>query len=302
MELSSPKSSSSSQVPPPRACATCRKFVIPYFLSFMKNCDQCRAANRKKKQQAADRKRQREAAIAKAMKSITAIAHERPATPPVPRPTPVEQKENRVDLRATVVARPKKRPALHELEGEAHNAARNQMKSRIQALTKASKTIDSKALLDIPHGTSHSSPSGKEYQTATALYESLKKRSSNASILGRKINFNGYHVIVAVSTIDHLKRIDMVTNDLRKLARLSFDYTKPNHSYDFKTMARTASFQCTCLCQKSPSSLETRLMGSTSGPSTPKLCGGIVTITAVDDTTHPLDILGQRIRVRVEHK
>lgn len=65
-------------------------------------------------------------------------------------------------------------------------------------------------------------------------------------------------------------------------------------------MARTVTFQCTCLGHKSVST-DARLMGALPRVSMPKICGGTVTITAVDDGSHPLKILGQRIVVRVEH-
>lgn len=42
-------------------------------------------------------------------------------------------------------------------------------------------------------------------------------------------------------------------------------------------------------------------VASTSNQATPRLCGGKVNITVMDDNTHSLDILGQQITVRVEH-
>lgn len=42
-------------------------------------------------------------------------------------------------------------------------------------------------------------------------------------------------------------------------------------------------------------------VASTSDQSIPRLCGGKIIITVADDNTHPLQILGQQIIVRVEH-
>lgn len=40
---------------------------------------------------------------------------------------------------------------------------------------------------------------------------------------------------------------------------------------------------------------------STSSQASPRLCGGKINVTVLDDNTHTLDIPGQQIIVRVEH-
>ena len=51
------------------------------------------------------------------------------------------------------------------------------------------------------------------------MYDALKRRM----LVKKKLKFLGYHAIVAVSTISHAQCVQMVANDLRKIARLSFE-------------------------------------------------------------------------------
>lgn len=133
--------------------------------------------------------------------------------------------------------------------------------------------------------------------------------------------------------IDNAKRVEMVTNDLRKIARLPFECVAPQQdkienadlclrshkypemAYDFETRARITKFKCTCLGYEAPKPQPMTLNGNsgdlmkkarhaanTATPvQMPRACGGRVTITAVDDRTHPLRLVGQRIVVLVEH-
>ena len=157
------------------------------------------------------------------------------------------------------------------------------------------------------------------------MYDALKRRM----LVQKKLKFLGYHAIVAVSTISHAQRVQMVANDLRKIARLSFEcvflptatravrwliicfvcrHTKGLESHDFRTMARTLTFQCTCLGYEQ---VKPTLMGNagdlikmarmTSGVITPRICGGKIVVTAGNDETHPLNVLGQRVVVCVHH-
>jgi len=56
-----------------------------------------------------------------------------------------------------------------------------------------------------------------EFQTASNLYKQLKLKSSSKSF-----QFRGCHSIIIVPTIDNLKRVELVSKDLKKIAKLPF--------------------------------------------------------------------------------
>jgi hypothetical protein len=54
------------------------------------------------------------------------------------------------------------------------------------------------------------------------LYEKLKSKALRSSTAGKRLRFNGCHSIVAMSAIDNENRVEIVANDLRKIAGISF--------------------------------------------------------------------------------
>lgn len=149
------------------------------------------------------------------------------------------------------------------------------------------------------------------------------------------LQFHGSHTIVAVSSINNVKRINLVATDLRKIARLSFelrlDFLCDILLYiDIRPFFRlgnailspgpsgSATLSCPCNClghtqavappgpgkSNGPGSLvrwARANVASTASQAVPRMCGGKVNVTVLDDNTHPLNILGQQIIVRVEH-
>ncbi|KJA16219.1 hypothetical protein HYPSUDRAFT_47523 [Hypholoma sublateritium FD-334 SS-4] len=279
-------------------CATCRKVTVNP--ASFKNCPSCRETNRKKSQLAARRRRERQRRVSD-VNTFAALNRNSDDSDDAP-PTRPQPKENQPAVKAALAKKIAAKP-LRELEDEEKRVALAQLKNRLNivlaqtgakpatrpATTSSTQTID-----------------GKQYQTASAMYESLKRRM----LVQKKLKFHGHHAIVAVSTISHAQRVQMVANDLRKIARLSFEHTKGNESHDFQTMTRKLTFQCTCLGydQVKPTMkgnagdlIKMARLASGSGIMTPRVCGGKIVVSAGDDTTHPLNLLGQRIVVSVEH-
>lgn len=62
-----------------------------------------------------------------------------------------------------------------------------------------------------------------EFQTATEMYKALKVLSKSKSL-----HFHGSFSIVAVSSVDNSKRERLVAQELRKIAKLSFEYVGPS--------------------------------------------------------------------------
>ncbi|KAF8970917.1 hypothetical protein BDZ97DRAFT_1409125 [Flammula alnicola] len=302
-----------------KACATCKKSNVHTFSSF-KNCTKCREKNRLKSQLKDERKRAQLALQASLVPSMAVASYEAIGqTSVMKRIVDENRREGKAIVTATGAVKRKAPKALHELDAHEQRAVLIQMKNRLEATIKAASGGGAAPAPVVPHF----SKGAKEYQLATALYEAVKRRIQKCSSTQSKMNFSGYHAIVAVSTIDNLKRVEMVVKDLRKIARLPFDYTKSDQSYDFETRARTSTFQCTCLghapvqaAAPHPQAAvptgsmkgtqgdlirKARAMNAVSGLTVPRLCGGRVVVTAVDDGTHPLRIVGQRIIVRVEH-
>ncbi|KAF8152570.1 hypothetical protein B0H34DRAFT_726633 [Crassisporium funariophilum] len=188
---------------------------------------------------------------------------------------------------------------------------------------------------------------GIEYQTATALYSALRSKlftlssalSSKSTSHGNNnklLQFEASHAIIAVSTISNLKRAQLVSNDLRKIARLPFDLETASSPNAMNSSTQILSFTCTCqaafsavapsLSATTPTltpvlkpTLKTkgtqgdlirwarahaRLPAAKGSPSRSPgaACGGRVIVVVSDDVSHPVvGIPGQRIVVRVEH-
>ncbi|PPQ75772.1 hypothetical protein CVT26_000889 [Gymnopilus dilepis] len=326
--------------------------------------------NRQKKQVAAEKKAQKQKELSKFLASldVPSMGNMRPM-PLVEVDTNVssgvanklvtkKEDENSKGERVTSTGAVKRKSpkALHELEKDEKRVVlgmiKNDLMQRVEV--KGNKRVVSGVVRIGPADEkAEVADPGKEYQTATALYESLKKRvkkAANSTSASKLLRFKGFHSIIKVDTIDHQKRVELVAQDLRKIVRLSFEHTKPEASYDFKSQARTLTFKCTCLgyepapapppapaAARSASTPPAFAAKGTSGdlirqarawmasalnatssvgsagaaqvpaPQTqsvgiPRFCGGVVKITALDDTRHPLGIVGQRVVISVEHK
>ena len=63
---------------------------------------------------------------------------------------------------------------------------------------------------------------------ASSLYDALKSKALSSYPASKRetqfLQFHGSHSIIAVSYIGHIKRLKIVVNDLRKIARLSFTF------------------------------------------------------------------------------
>ncbi|KAJ2935315.1 hypothetical protein H1R20_g1779, partial [Candolleomyces eurysporus] len=162
---------------------------------------------------------------------------------------------------------------------------------------------------------------GREYQTATALYGGIRGKC-NAS---RKIHFSGFHTIVPTPEIDQKKRLDIVILDIRKIARVLFEYVSlisrtrplpapaptPNHWQKTKDDSMySATFKCACSTfdpMFQPKGAYEALQWQRQRRKAEKNgergeCNGTIKIAVEQDTTsHPFGIEGQRISVVIEH-
>ncbi|KAF9466668.1 hypothetical protein BDZ94DRAFT_1305909 [Collybia nuda] len=159
-------------------------------------------------------------------------------------------------------------------------------------------------------------PNYIEFQTATDMYRALKSQSKS-----KAFHFHGSFSIIAVSSVDNSKRERLVTQELRKIAKLSFEYDKP------KLLGSVLVYNCACtnysqLLRPQPrtSPLNTMVggepaprkhrpsdlavsVGLDSGGTnlSPVVCTGKILVSSEDDHSHPMGIRGQKITVRVEH-
>ncbi|KAF5378057.1 hypothetical protein D9615_007506 [Tricholomella constricta] len=163
-----------------------------------------------------------------------------------------------------------------------------------------------------------------EYQTATDMYKAIKALSKS-----KQFRFHGSFSIIAKADTDHFTRGRLVIDELRKIAKISFEYDKPISPVTKPSFR--VSFKCTCLAAapkpaKPVAALMTSDVIATSIPGigTPKhrqgnltgwagltrkvtdpeggaRCKGKVVIIAEPDMSHPLGIVGQKVTVIVEH-
>jgi hypothetical protein len=151
---SSPPPSQRRDPPAYRACATCKKLAIPPYIR-MVNCERCRAVKRNQKKRNLEQKLERQALYTKTFRNDM---DDSSSPAPDPQSPKSGLKENKHTVNAHAHAQPVKRTtskALHELEGDAQNAAMKQMKKRINVLAQASKGVGNTAVAHIL-GTSHS--------------------------------------------------------------------------------------------------------------------------------------------------
>jgi len=171
----------------------------------------------------------------------------------------------------------------------------------------------------------------KEYQTASSLYDTLKREVQASS--PSTLQFSGHHRIVANKDINNRKRTKMVVDDMRKIVRVPFELANVQKSKIAKTNAYGISYPCSCLgydtstvvsaapVATSTTSLKgtqgdlirqarARLaLNATGGQPEPEAaptkvrreCGGRVYVITKDDNSHPLGIPGQKISVGVQH-
>ncbi|KAF9443778.1 hypothetical protein P691DRAFT_737419 [Macrolepiota fuliginosa MF-IS2] len=257
-----------------RACTTCKHFHVP-IQDQRKTCERCR-----------EKSRLRNRMRAKAQAEPTGQMDES-ASPAVFGPD-------------SSASRPSKREAektLRELEGDEQKRALKMMKSSLNAMAQTS------TFHEVPP---RKTPSHTEYQKASLLYDAAKAARSKNGLC----NFSGCHSIVRCDNIDHGQRASMVTKDLRKIVKFPFKYDAPIRRVISENGVRLV-YSCTC-----KTSVPKQLTSSTnpSGPKpkfsaqsdentghTREVCGGSVSITVRDDTSHPLPIAGQQVIVRIKH-
>ena len=222
----------SPDITPKRLCQTCSKNVLEAFSSF-KNCVSCREKNRVKSQLKAQRKKERNAMVEKHR-----VAMERSTTVDAVVDTDDEIDSDGKENPHSSSGGPVKMKApisLRDLEGKERKTALKEMKRSLRKSMKEASSspiqpfIDPKRPVRISHFTrtlAHTSISQlekvKEFQNASALYDALKSKSSRANLSGARFNFSGCHSIIAVPDITNTKRVDLVTKDLKKIARLPF--------------------------------------------------------------------------------
>ncbi|KIM37379.1 hypothetical protein M413DRAFT_448447 [Hebeloma cylindrosporum] len=298
-----------------RACVTCKQYTIRDYMRY-KNCTTCREKNRFKQRLAAQRKQQRNQLWAMEMlngakSDISDSDDEDDGS------TGEENHETRPD--GAPPAKKRKMKLISELDGKEKEVALLDMKNGLK------RKLRKKVVVAPP-----TKSSGKEYQTASVLYDTLK-RKVQASSASEFLQFYGYHTIVANQDINNRTRTKMVVDDMRKIVRVPFDLTGVQKSQNATTKSYALTYPCACLGYDTPAAAapiapgnasskgtkgdlirQARVQlalsggsGSATGASAParvrRECGGRVYVLTKDDNSHPLGILGQRISVRVQH-
>ncbi|KAF4622643.1 hypothetical protein D9613_009042 [Agrocybe pediades] len=279
-----------------RPCVTCRK-PFPTYRASNKNCIDCRAKNRVKARQAKERKKMRDEMWRKSalereklMKMVDrSIVEEEDGDETEvdddgetdemdmlevvnslddhvrssPRAPAAGTSNGRLGL--VQMPKPKKRKMevvrspklLRDLEGQDQREALKVIKD---GLLYALSDLKMVGKLDLA-----ASKEGKEYQSASMLYDSLKRRVSSSS--SSFLQYHGFHSIVAVSTIDHRKRVELVAKDIRKIARVSFQHNKPEATHNFVTGGESHVYRCTCLgYEPAPTAASSSSSSSASAP------------------------------------
>ncbi|KAF9033520.1 hypothetical protein BJ165DRAFT_1534478 [Panaeolus papilionaceus] len=175
---------------------------------------------------------------------------------------------------------------LSELEGDELKKAVKMMKKGVSRLI---------VELAIPVRAETVNSNLTEYQNARELYDSV--RLALASAKPGSLAFVGHHTIIADATINNPTRARYVSRDLKRIAKLPFEYGQPISSKSDLNCPTThiMRFKCTCLSRK-------KTLGAAAQQATqPEIvCGGRIKFIVSDDTTHP-HVVGQKIEVRVRH-
>ncbi|KAJ3530973.1 hypothetical protein NMY22_g8350 [Coprinellus aureogranulatus] len=219
-----------------KACKTCKAEMAVY--GAFVNCYACREKNKVKNREKEARKRElrrlREAAAAAAAnaENVESVGNGSERVTPkasVKKAKTVKKEEN-------VVLRERKN--LAELEGEEREVALRMMKFHVQRLVKR------KGSSAEPYFRPVEKSSGTEYLDASTLYAALKAHIAEKP---KKLNFKGFHVMVAAEEEDHKKHLERIVKDLRKVVKLPFDHSEPIHKYRNKTYTmRGETYSCTC--------------------------------------------------------
>ncbi|KAJ3509321.1 hypothetical protein NLJ89_g5283 [Agrocybe chaxingu] len=276
-----------------RLCSTCLKRNVSVF----KNCSDCREKSRQKRVLADQRKKERERRVSQAlaqmrkeMMSSDSDVENASAMQGVEGPV-ASAKENGAKAKEGAAKR-KEAKAFSELEGAERDTAVQEMQKRLK------KKIKARGSAMTPNLSGRETDDGKEYQTASMLYDAIKSESTRVLALNKPLQFRGYHSIVAVSSINHEKRAEIVENDLRKLARLFFAAAR-------NTMVEKDTgklmFKCACAGPSVPMGPPVkkgtqgdlirwaRARAAFDAAASPQ-CGGTVTITVKGDNSHPYGI------------
>ncbi|KAF5335760.1 hypothetical protein D9611_009661 [Ephemerocybe angulata] len=186
-----------------KTCRTCRtEKVWGHYV----NCRGCRDKAKEKKDLAKIRKAMRQQQLEQ---PIPSIANAPMASSSATGSSPVSVK---VEKREPV--------PLKDLTGEEKEVAVRMMKAYVgKLMRKQAREPYPQAAPDPKDGT--------EYQTAGELYSALR-----AQVLSGKKGFDwkGFHIIVASDDVDHKQRLEVVARDLRKTAKLQFEYVVHNFS------------------------------------------------------------------------
>ncbi|KAF9524578.1 hypothetical protein CPB83DRAFT_861170 [Crepidotus variabilis] len=292
-----------------RPCKTCRIGLLPAFSTFV-NCQECRARKNSKQRERTNLKLKRPSLLptinldssndndASLTASHTGSAKENTSSrndehslsfPPVSKKSfgnPINGDALNVDSSPDLL----KMRLLHELEGQEKMTALKEMKTMLKAKVGASETRS----LVVDNMIAHST----ECQTASALYIKLKNKAirvalaaSSSSSPTRVLNFKGWHCIVAVDSISHEQRMDLVIQDLKKIAKIAFSSSNAATS---TPNCASRSFACHCLGTKtssSPASLQEVI----------SKCKGRVFVVVESDSSHFKGVVGQRIEINVTH-
>ncbi|KAG5650866.1 hypothetical protein H0H81_010726 [Sphagnurus paluster] len=139
------------------------------------------------------------------------------------------------------------------------------------------------------------------------MYRALKSISKS-----KRPRFQGCFSVVAKKDADHMTRAKLVVDELRKIAKISFEHSKPINPIVGTSKSYHISFNCTCLASRPPKHIAATqpqgdlsswagLQTKTTDPELSTRCKGKVMVAAESDTSHFLGIPGQKIIVTIEH-
>ncbi|KAJ3514767.1 hypothetical protein NMY22_g14634 [Coprinellus aureogranulatus] len=221
-----------------KPCKTCKAEMAVY--GAFVNCYACREKNKVKNREKEARKRElrrlRDAAAAAALgANVDDVENAAPAANGGEKKGESVGKKVKKAKEENVVLRERKN--LAELEGEEREVALRMMKFHVQRLVKRKGSAD-------PYVRPTEKSAGTEYLDASTLYAALKAHIAEKP---KKLNFKGFHVMVAAEEEDHKKHLERIVKDLRKVVKLPFDHSEPIHKYRNKTYTmRGETYNCTC--------------------------------------------------------
>ncbi|KAJ7143304.1 hypothetical protein C8R43DRAFT_1237968 [Mycena crocata] len=246
-------------------------------------CRTCREKRAEQKKKAKERRRQAQMVVLRAAQSVN-----------LPKALPAESSN---------AGKKRKLPVDQESAADAMDRMRKRFKT-LEPFTNA--VVYSKAAL-APIA-DPADPIFEKHVNAADLHRHIKRLYPNNS---SSIRFHGTYAIIAFPDIDNKTRARHVARDLRDNTNLHFNLEdRTSHPSPDGAQTHIISYKCTCRATsaalKGNASDLAIYFGSKKAAAAsnekPKTeCRGRVEISVEDDRSHPLGLLGQRVKVAITH-